>query len=227
MKNHLKRLPSPKSWVIGRKEGTFITRAKPGAHAPDLGMALSVVLKDMVGVAQTTKEVKKALHHAQILVDAKRVKDHRRVVGVMDTITIPDERKSYRVTLDHKGYITVKEIDEKEAKLKVSKIVGKTKLAKGKTQLNMSDARNILVDKDEYKVGDSLVLELPEQKIKEHVKFETGAAILLVGGKHKGEQGKLIDITEDTVLYEKKDGKFTTLKKYVLVVGKDKPAVTL
>lgn len=227
MKNHQKRLSVPRSWVIGRKVTTFITRLRPGAHTAQLGMPLSVVLKSMAGVANTTKEVKKALHNNTILVDQKKVSDHRRAVGLMDTISIPGEKKAFRMTLDHKGFIRLVKIDDKESKIKVSKIIGKTVLGKSKTQLNLSDSRNILVEKDEYKVGDSVVLDLPSQKITSHLKFETGAYILLIGGKHKGEKGKLVDIKDDTVLYERKEGKFTTLKKYAFVIGKDKSVVTL
>jgi len=199
MKKHLKRLAAPRSWAIGRKQGTFITRIAPGAHPHDLGMPLSVVLKDMINVAHTTKEVKKALQIKKVLVDNKRVKDHKRAVGLMDTISLNDV--SYRMTLDEKGLIRIKKIDEKEANVKLTKIIGKTKISKNKTQLNCSDARNILVEKDTYRVGDSLVIELPSQKIKTHLKFETGSLIILTGGKHKGHQGKLIDITDNTMAY--------------------------
>lgn len=227
VKYHKKRHTSPRSWHILRKAGVFITRMKPGAHTQDLAMPLSVVLKDMVSVANTTREVKRALHLKDVLVDQTRAKDYRRPVGIMDTIHIKDEKKSFRLSLDDHGRICAVKIDDKEAAKKVSRINNKTKLSKGRTQLNLQDARNIIVDKDEYKVGDSVVIELPSQKIVEHLKLAEGSYIMLTGGKHKGTQGKILNLHEDKVLFENKKGKFTTLKKYSLVVGKTKPAVTL
>ena len=149
MKNHKKRQQVQRSWIIVRKVTTFITRLRPGAHTAQLGMPLSVVLKSMAHVANTTKEVKKAIHNNTILVDQKKVSDHRRAVGLMDTISIPDEKKTFRMTLDNKGFIRLVKIDEKESKIKVSRIIGKTILGNSKTQLNLSDSRNILVETDE------------------------------------------------------------------------------
>jgi len=40
MKNHLKRIATPRTWVIDRKAETFITRPKPGAHSLYFGMSL-------------------------------------------------------------------------------------------------------------------------------------------------------------------------------------------
>ncbi len=227
MKSHLKRLDAPKSWVIPRKEHTFITRPSAGAHSMDLGMPLAVVLKDFIKAANTTREVKRALGIKHVVVDGKRVRDHKRIVGLLDIISLPENKENYRMTLGEDGTLMIKKIDAKEANHKLAKVIGKTMVKKGKLQVNLSDGRNILVGKDDVATGDSLVIEVPSQKVIEHLKCQAGAQILIIGGKRKGEQGKIVDIIKDEVLYQSKTGKFTTLKDYALVVGKDKPVVTL
>ena len=94
-------------------------------------------------------------------------------------------------------------------------------------KLNLSGNKNVLIDKDDYKVGDTVLLELPSQKISLHLKFEKGAMIFLTGGKHMGAKGVIESIEGNKVLY--KDGKTTveTLKKYAFVIGKEKESITI
>ena len=51
MKNHLKRIAAPKSWLINRKSSTFIVRPNPGAHALDKGLPLGVIIRDNLKLA--------------------------------------------------------------------------------------------------------------------------------------------------------------------------------
>jgi small subunit ribosomal protein S4e len=78
------------------------------------------------------------------------------------------------------------------------------------------------------------LLQVPEQEIKDHIIFESGAIGLVTGGKHIGEKGKVKDINitrssmPNTVLIETDDGNtFQTLKDYVFVLGKEKPMISL
>ena len=59
-------------------------------------------------------------------------------------------------------------VNEKESSLKLCKIKGKN-LMKGKINLNLHDGRNIITDNKEIKVGDSVLIELPAQKINQHL----------------------------------------------------------
>ena len=77
-KLHTKRHTAPKSWHILRKAGVFITTIRPGAHNKALALPLSVILKDVVNVANSTREVKRALQLKEVLVDGRRVKDHKK-----------------------------------------------------------------------------------------------------------------------------------------------------
>jgi len=228
VKSHLKRFATPTTWKIKKKGITFIARPKPGAHPMRLSLPLSVLMKDMLKCAQTTREVKKLLKFKEVLVDGRRVHDHHFPVGLMDVVTLKLAKEHYRVVFDEKGSLTTIKIDEKESKLKLSRVKKKTTLKGGKMQINLSDSRNIIVDKGDYKLGDSLAIELPSQKIANHFKLEKGAAILLIAGKHIAEIGVVEKAGAYVITYKNEKGDIkTTSKKYAFVIGKDKPAIKI
>lgn len=226
MKSHLKRLAIPKTWQIKKKGITFATRPNPGPHPINLGIPLKLVIRDILGIAKNSKEVKKVLYNNEILVDGIRRKELKFPVGIMDVIEIKKINQEFRVVLD-KGKIGLIPIDKKEVSFKPCKIIGKTKV-KGKTQLNLYDGKNILVDKDDYKTGDTIVISLPKHEIKEHIKLQKGCFIYLIGGKHSGDTGRIEDILSNKITYKRESGEtIETLKKYVFVIGKDMPMISL
>ncbi len=226
MKSHLKRLAIPKSWKIKRRGLIFIMRPNPGAHSIKLSLSLNSIIRDLLGIAKNSKEVKKILHDTEVLIDGIRRKEQKFPVGLMDVIEFKKINEYYRVVLE-KGKLRIMAIDKKESTIKPCRITGKSKVKK-KTQLNLYDGKNILVEKDEYKVGDTVVIGLPKQDIKENIKLEKGCSIYLIGGKHVGGIGKIEDIITNKITYKNEKGEMIeTLKKYVFVVGKDKPVVSL
>ncbi|MBT4935776.1 30S ribosomal protein S4e [Candidatus Woesearchaeota archaeon] len=227
MKNHLKRIASPRTWLINRKSNTFITRPKPGAHSFEHGISLGVILRDMLHVASTMSEAKKILNSKNVLVDGSRVKDHRRIVGLFDVISLPDIEKQYRIVLDIKGRLELIEIDAKESTHKICKIVGKTILKKGKIQFNLHDGKNIISDKD-ARVGDSFVVTLPTKEVESVLSLNPGATIFLIQGKHSGDVGVLKEFKDNNALYTKDNVDVETAKGYLFVVGlKGKTQITL
>ena len=150
----------------------------------------------------------------------------------MDIVEIPKTGEAYRVLLDRKGRLQLDLIDDGSAKL--SKIVNKSTIKCGKTQLNLNDGKNVIIDEDAYSVGDVISLKVPEQEIVEVYPLQEGATVLVTGGKHTGELGTVSEIIENkssnpnTIIIENsaKD-EFLTLKDYAFVVGTDAPAISL
>ena len=223
VKLHLKRIAAPKTWHIDRKKNKFIVRPRPGAHNLEYGMSLSLAMRGLLKVAKTSKEAKQILQIKDVFVDKRKRVDPKYPVGLMDIIEFPQIEEQFRLLLDSKGRLTAVSVDKKENSVKLSRIENKTKISGGKTQLNMSDGRSIIIDKDPYKVGDTLEIVLPDQKIKTHLKFEKGASILLIAGSHRGSLGKVEEISENKILVKSGKDKFETLKKYAFVIGAEKP----
>ena len=223
--SHLKRLCMPKTWEIKRKGIKFVVKSNPGPHSLKLSMPIALIFRDLLGYAANLREVKHILFNNNVLVDGIRRKDYRFPVGIFDTVAVKETKEFFRVIFDRRKLALLK-IGEKDANLKPCKIVGKIKLGK-KMQLNLYDGRNLTVEKDDYKVGDTIVLELPKNNIKEHLKFEKGNLIYLIGGKHVGLSGTIQDMIGSKVKYKNDEGVFETLKKYAFVIGKDKPLMAI
>jgi len=183
-------------------------------------MALGVVLRDILGVAQSMREAKRALATRRIKVDGRVTTDMRRGVGVMDVLTIGDEH--YRCVLDNNGKLRYASISAKDAALKLCRVDGKTTIKGGVTQINLHDGRNILVDDaNKYNTMDSLLLDVDSQKVKKHLKFEAGVNCYLIGGSHIGSTAAM---SEYVVKRSSKDNEvlftdFGTIVDHVFVVG--------
>ena len=190
--SHLKRLAIPRSWPLPRKTTVWVTRPRAGAHSLERCMPLNIVIRDVIGLARSTREVRTILHNGLAKVDGRVVKDTRRGVGIMDVLTLGEE--NYRCVLDTNGRLRYRAISAEEAGWKVCRVEGKSTIKGGKTQVHLHDGRNILVDDaSEHKTGDSLKISLPDQKVFEHIKFGEGTRCMLVGGVHVG---KLADVTD-------------------------------
>jgi len=228
MTKHLKRLFAPKTWKIKRKGIVYISKPSAGPHARDLCMPLNVILRDILKIATTTREVKYLLFNRQVMVDGVKKKDYRFPVGLFDVLSLPEVKQQYRITLADDGMLHAMPIKDKEASIKLCKIIGKTAV-KGKVQLNLNDGRNMIVEKDSYKVGDGIVITIGEKcQIKDHIKLDKGALIFLMGGKHKGHIGTVEDIADKRIIYRTKDGNVSeSLKHYAFPVGKEKPLIAI
>ena len=226
-KRHLKRLNAPKSWKIKAKGLSFITRHNPGPHSGKASMPLNVILRDILQYSSTTRESKNILTRKNVFVDGIRRDEHKFPVGLFDVIEFKDINKAYRAVINKKGKIELLDIKSSESNIKPCKIANKT-LLKGKTQLNLNDGKNIIVDKNSYKTGDTVFLELPKLAIKTHISLKKNVLIYLMGGKHTGEVGKVKDVIGNRIMYVKENGDIIeTLKKYAFVIGENNPLITV
>lgn len=223
VRKHIKRLSSPRSWPIGRKVRTWVTRPRPG-RSFDLSIALNNALKELTGFARTSKEVRYLIRSVGVEVNGKRCHDFRRPVGFLDVISIPSEDTHFRIGISKKGKLKAVEIDKKDAEKRVVKITGKTRVA-GKFQINCSDSTNFLVDKADYKVGDSLLVQAGS--IKKHLPLKTGATIILTSGSHLSAVGEVTALEGNVISFKNEGGEQTTAKKCAFVVGEKEAEVTL
>ncbi len=227
VKQHLKRLNAPRSWPISRKGTKWVTRQNPGAHSLENSVPINIMLKDILKYARTTRDVKKILNSKEVLIDNVARTDIKFPVGIFDIVNIPKTKEHFIILLNKKGKIFLKKITEKNAELKQAKIIGKTMMKKGKLQINLNNGNNIIIDKKDYKVGDTLIINLKDKKIVKHIKLEKGAVVYLIKGKHIGEVGTLESIPKlknsENNLVELKinDKVVNTLKKYIFVVDKE------
>jgi len=221
---HLKRNHTPTSWLLKRKTSKYIVKPSPGPHSIKKGLPLNLILKNL-GLTQTSRGVRKILQ-GEVLVDGKRRTDPRFIVGVMDVISFPVLKKHYRLILDEKGRLKTREIGENESKIKISKVTNKTAVKKGKSQINLDSGVN-LISEEKIQTGNSLVLELTENKIKQSLELKKGAYIFILKGKYAGSHGVLMEIKNDKIIFQKDKENIETLKKYALVIGEKEPLIKI
>jgi small subunit ribosomal protein S4e len=229
-KGHLKRVAAPRTWPITRKTSTWVAKPSPGPHSQEHGMPLVVVLRDLLHLADKAKEIKQILHEGKVLVDGKVRKDHKFPVGLFDVISIPDIKANYRVMVGQDNKFKL--VPVTDAGLKLLKIINKTVVKQGKIQLNFHDGTTMLGGND-YHTKDTLIMQVPEKSITQHLKYEAGSLIMVIGGKHAGTIGKIKEIriikstTPNRITITGPAGDFDTIEQYVVVVGKDTPVIDL
>ncbi len=226
---HQKRLSAPKTYKIPRKIYKWTVKPSPGPHDKN-AVPLLIVVRDYLKLADTAREARRIIAAGEILVDGVPRKDYKFPVGLFDVIKIPKLEKSYRMIFDEKGRYLPIEIEDDN--LKLYKIVNKTMVRGGRVQLNLFDGTNILGD-NSYKTKDSILMEIPEKKIVEHLPFEVGALVMITGGAHAGEIGKIKDYkiirssSPNLVTVDVEGREITTIEDYVFVIGKNKPVIDL
>lgn len=229
----LKRLVIPRFWRVAAKTKKWVVAPRPGPHRKFESVPLQVLLRDVLGLIEKGKEARTVIKRGEIFVDGKARKDHAYPVGLFDVVSIRAIGKNFRA-VPSKKHLSFVEIPESEAKMKLCKIVGKTVVAKGRLQLNLHDGKNILVDKKEFKTGDSLLVEIPSLKIVEHIPLQEGATGIVTKGVDVGKIGKITKVSRATskehakVICDFGDGKEEeVLKERFFVVGKDEPAIKI
>ncbi len=230
MSRHQKRVTVPVSWPIARKTHAWVAKTSPGPHSSADSMPLVMVIRDMLKLVDNAREAKRALYEGKVLVDGKVQKDYKLPVGIFDVISVPLSNQQYRVLKDEKGMFYLSLLEAGVVR-KLARIENKTFLKGKKQQLNLSDGSNKLVE-GEFKVGDSLVLSLPEKNIEERIGFEVGNLAMVVGGKHTGQTGKIKEIitvksSQPNRVIISGDEEFETIKDYVYMIGKDQPVIKL
>ena len=226
MSKHQKRLSVPNSWPVERKTETFTVKAGAGPHG-ESGVPLLVVLRDVLGYADSRKEARYALNQGSVLVNGDALDDEERPIGMFDILEFAERNEHYRVFPDEGGRLALTPIDAADADSKLGKIEGKRQVPGGATQLALHDGRTLEVeDGGEYAGSDSIVVDA-EDEILAHFPYEEGALVTAVEGRHAGEVGEIeaIQVTpgsaSNNVIVSQDDGGFETVAEYVVVIDEN------
>ena len=239
----LKRKPAPRFWPIHRKEAVWIVRPSSGPHSLEKCLPLSIVLRDILKVAETRKEAKKIISQGKVYVDGKvRLKDDF-PVGLMDIISMPDLNKFYRILPSHKG-LFLNPISKEEASFKLLRLEDKTLVKNGNSQIALHDGTNMLVKAGDpenpsevvYETFTTLKLGLPEKQVLDQLKTKKGNMAIITGGKNIGKKGKIVEIEKTeakkrrnalVVVEDEKGGRYQTILDFVFSIGEAKSLISL
>ncbi len=220
---HVKRVTVPMTVPIhDKKSRTWIIKADPGPHNREFSMPLGILLRDVLKVALTSKEVYRILSTRAVLVDGKIRTDEKFPVGLMDVVTLGEQ--NFRINLDSMGRLHPDEIKKDEASTKVLRVIRKHTIPGGKTSITFHDGRNIVSD-NHVNVGDSVRVSVPKAEFKGLMKREKGAKCLVIEGKHRGTMVELKEIMArkgtkpSEAVVKSGENEFITVTDYLFVVG--------
>lgn len=238
----LKRKPAPRFWPIHRKELPWIVKPSSGSHSLQSCLPLTLVLRDMLGVAQTRKEAKLILSEGKVLVDGQVRRKDDFPVGLMDVISMPNADKYYRVMPSHKGLV-LNPIGKEEANFKLVRVEDKTTVKNG-VQIALHDGSNMLVKVADVKnpqevtfdTFDILKVTYPEKQVASSLKTKEGNLAVITGGKNIGKQGRIVEIEKTeakkrrqalVVVEDAKGARYQTIMDYVFSIGEAEPLIGL
>ena len=179
-------------WPIPRKGTKYLSVS---LHNKRNSIPLVVVMRDILKLIRTKKELKKAINEKQIAINGKEIKDTNYPLGLFDILTLKKLKKNYRVELGENGKFVFIEVHDNEATSKTIKVIGKKVIGKNKIQLNLADGSNILSN-EKLNLEDSVLINFKDKKIDKIFKMEKGNYGYVFKGKHIGTNGKIVDVIE-------------------------------
>ena len=148
----------------------------------------------------------------------------------MDVIELEGTTDVYRLVPKDKRILEPIKINPDEKSKKLVKVKRKTITKGGKTQLGFHDGRTLITN-TKVNVGDSCLLQIPEQKILELLKLESGCMVIVTRGINAGQMGHVDKVKEGTFSLPKiidlviNDKKIEIPADIVMVIGKEKPVI--
>lgn len=196
---HLKRMKSSTKWPISRKGNKFVVRPLGELNN---SIPLLIILRDMLKIGRDRSEIKQILNKGEIEVNGKTKKEAKLAVKAFDVIGVKSLNKTYSLIINQFRRF---ELVEKKDNNRISKIIGKRMLKEGKMQVNLMSGDNFIMN-DDVVVGDSVVVN-KENKVQKVIPLKNGSKVIVVKGKHIGEEGTVKEIVEDVakVVIEKKE----------------------
>ena len=228
----LKRQMAPNYWGITRKNKRFVVTVKPGAHKKDQSIPIAVFLRDTLKIVSELREAKFAIYNGKITVDGIKIKSLHHGIGLMDVVELDGIKEIYRLVPQNGTLLKQIIIREAEKTKKLVIVKSKTTIKNDKTQIGFHDGRS-LIDDTVVSVGDTCLIQVPEQKILEVIKLEKGVQGLIIKGINAGQIGKINAVKEGTFILPKKvdiqigDIEIEIPANLVMAVGKEKPPIQI
>jgi len=228
----LKRQMAPTFWGISRKEKRFVITVRPGSHPKNYSIPTAVLLRDTLKKVKTLREAKSSIYDGKVKIDGVTQKSLHHSIGLMDVIELDGTTDVYRLVPKQGHILQPIKIDSAEKSKKLAKVKSKTIIKGGKTQLGFHDGRTMITDM-KANIDDTCLLQIPEQKILDVIKFEKNSQVIVTRGINTGRIGLVNEIKQGTFTLPKRisiiidDNTVEIPVTITMVVGKDKPIIQI
>jgi len=188
---HIKRKTIEKFWPVPRTGTKYM--AVP-SHEKSNSISLIMVMRDLLGIVKTKKELKKILNEKQIMINNRIVRELNYPLMLYDSLSLPSIKKHYKIIMKGKRF-GVEETTEEKAGHKAFKVVGKKLLKDNVLQINLTCGKNIN-SKDKFETGEFVILNNKDNKIVKKIILEKGVSVVIIAGKHVGKEGTVKEISQ-------------------------------
>tara|TARA_B100000949_G_scaffold203000_1_gene191827 strand:- start:788 stop:1399 length:612 start_codon:yes stop_codon:yes gene_type:complete len=193
---------APTFWGINRKEKRFVITVRPGSHPKSNSIPSAVLLRDTLKKVKTLREAKSSIYGGKIKVDGVIRKSLHHSIGLMDVIELEGITDVYRLVPNNGHLLESIKINTSEKSKKLVQVKSKTTTKGGKMQLGFHDGRTIITDIN-ANVSDTCLLQIPEQKILDVIKFEKNSQVIVTRGINAGRIGILMKLNKVHSHYQK------------------------
>ena len=228
----LKRQMAPMFWRINRKEKRFVITVRPGSHPKNNSIPSAVLLRDTLNIVNTLREAKSSIYNGKVKVDGIIQKSLHHSIGLMDVVELEGITDIYRLVPKDGHILMPIKINANEKSKKLVKVKRKTITKGGKTQLGFHDGRTIITDVD-INVNDVCLIQIPEQKIIDVIKFEKNSQVIITKGTNAGRIGTINEIKPGTFTLPKRisllidDNTVEIPANITMIIGKEKPTIQI
>ena len=148
-----------------------------------------VLLRNRLKYALTGREVMLITMQRIVKVDNKVRTDPTFPTGFQDVISLEKSGEHFRILYDVKGRFVVHRITPEEASYKLLKVKRVQLGAKGVPQIVTHDGRTLRYPDPLVRVNDTVKFDLTTNKMVGFIKFDTGAHVMVTGGRNMGRAG--------------------------------------
>ena len=228
----LKRQMAPLFWGITRKSKRFVITVRPGPHKKSHAVPTAVFLRDMLKIVTTLREAKTTIYSGKVKIDGVVRKSLHHAIGLMDVVELENVSDIYRLVPSEEKLLKPIKINESEKSKKLVRVSSKTTINNGKMQIGFHDGRSTISD-TKVNVGDTCLIQVPDQKILEVIKLEAGCQGLVTRGVNAGQIGKIETIEEGTFILPKRvvlvlgGRKIEIPADIIMAIGKEEPIIQI
>src|SRR5574344_2150587 len=181
------------------------------------------------------KEVHDILHRreGEILIDKKVRRDNKFPMGFMDVVEIPKMKLAFRVLYDVKRRFVFTKIPQAETNFKLCRVEKKLTGPNKLTYIVTHDGRTLRFVDGSVHLFDTIKFNLVSKQVEEIIPMKVGSLVFCSTGNNRGRVGTVVKISildgsnNLVTVKDALDRTFTTVQKYIFVIGTNKSMITL
>ena len=189
---HIKRKTTSQFWPTAKTGTKYM--AVP-LHHRESSVPIVVFVRDVLALVKNMKEMEKTLREKKISVNGKIIKEPNYPIIFGDSIAISSIGKYFKVGLKGKRFDLLP-VSEKEADVKILRVVNKKILPGKKIQVNFDNGQN-LISNEKIETDNFVEFNNKSKKIVKIISLDKGVEVVVIKGKHCGKEGKLIQLSRE------------------------------